>query len=127
VFIAVERQRHLTEREAWIDAAQRAAQDPLTGLANRSLFLDHLDRARLLGDRYDRTTGLLFIDVDDLKVVNDTHGHAAGDRVILDRCRERPATRRTRRPTTPAGPAARQLTQRVTAAARGPPDAFATQ
>lgn len=83
VSIAIERQRHLTEIEAaWIDAAHRAAHDPLTGLANRSLFFDHLDRALALGERYDRKTGLLFIDVDDLKVINDTHGHAAGDRVI---------------------------------------------
>ena len=57
--------------------------DPLTGLANLNLFNDRLDHAI---DRLIRTggaVGVLFLDIDDFKVVNDTLGHDAGDRVLV--------------------------------------------
>ncbi|MDQ6612843.1 MAG: response regulator, partial [Gemmatimonadota bacterium] len=55
---AVERQRHLAALEAArIAAAHRATHDPLTKLANRALFLDHLERALAFGARYARKTG----------------------------------------------------------------------
>ncbi len=57
--------------------------DPLTGLANLNLFNDRLDHAI---DRLGRTggaVGVLFLDIDDFKVVNDTLGHDAGDRVLV--------------------------------------------
>jgi diguanylate cyclase (GGDEF)-like protein len=80
---AIERQRRLTALEAArVDAAHRATHDPLTGLANRVLFVDQLDRALALGDRYNRKTGLLFVDLDGFKAINDTMGHAKGDALL---------------------------------------------
>ncbi len=82
---AMERQRHLAALEAArVAAAHRATHDPLTGLANRGLFLDHLDRALAFGARYGRKTGLLFIDLDGFKLINDSLGHAVGDRLLIE-------------------------------------------
>jgi diguanylate cyclase (GGDEF)-like protein len=80
---AIERQRRLATLEAArIDAAHRATHDPLTGLANRELFLDQLDRALAFGSRYSKKTGLLYVDLDGFKSINDTKGHAAGDALL---------------------------------------------
>jgi diguanylate cyclase (GGDEF)-like protein len=80
---AFERQRRLTLLEtARSEAAHRATHDPLTGLANRTLFLDQLERALAFGARYGRKTGLLFVDLNGFKAVNDTHGHGQGDVVL---------------------------------------------
>lgn len=80
---AVERQRHLAALEAArIAAAHRATHDPLTKLANRALFLDHLERALAFGARYARKTGILFVDLDGFKGINDTLGHARGDHLL---------------------------------------------
>jgi diguanylate cyclase (GGDEF)-like protein len=80
---AVERQRHLAALEAArIAAAHRATHDPLTKLANRALFLDHLERALAFGARYARKTGILFVDLDGFKGINDTQGHARGDQLL---------------------------------------------
>ncbi|WP_434480815.1 putative bifunctional diguanylate cyclase/phosphodiesterase [Gemmatimonas sp.] len=77
---ALERQRRISLLEAArVEAAHRATHDPLTGLANRELFLDQLDRALAFGARYSRKTGLLFVDLDGFKSINDTRGHALGD------------------------------------------------
>lgn len=80
---AVERQRRLAALEAArIDAAHRATHDALTGLANRDLFLDQLDRALALGARYGRKTGVLFVDLDGFKDINDAYGHTLGDTLL---------------------------------------------
>ncbi|HEY0929837.1 MAG TPA: EAL domain-containing protein [Gemmatimonas sp.] len=77
---AIERQRRLAMLEAArVDAAHRATHDPLTGLANRELFQDQLERALAFGSRYNRKTGLIFVDLDGFKAINDTRGHALGD------------------------------------------------
>jgi len=82
---AMERQRHLAALDAArVAAAHRATHDPLTGLANRGLFLDHLDRALAFGARYGRKTGLLFVDLDGFKLINDSLGHAVGDRLLVE-------------------------------------------
>ncbi len=80
---AIERQRRLTTIEAArSEAAHRATHDPLTGLANRDLFLDQLDRALAFGTRYGQKTGILFVDLDGFKEVNDSLGHSCGDAML---------------------------------------------
>ena len=80
---AIERQRRVASLDAArIEASHRATHDPLTGVANRVLFLDQLDRALAFGARYGRKTGLLFVDLDGFKGINDTHGHARGDAIL---------------------------------------------
>jgi diguanylate cyclase (GGDEF)-like protein/PAS domain S-box-containing protein len=60
-----------------------ALHDPLTGLANRVLLRDHLERALARQSRTDGTAALLFVDLDDFKRVNDSFGHAAGDQILV--------------------------------------------
>ncbi len=58
---------------------QRANHDVLTGLPNRRYFIESLEKRIKRCQRYGDNTALLFLDVDDLKMINDAHGHAAGD------------------------------------------------
>jgi diguanylate cyclase (GGDEF)-like protein/PAS domain S-box-containing protein len=60
-----------------------ALRDSLTQLPNRVLFLQHLDGAIARGRRTKSTLSLLFLDLDDFKVVNDSFGHAAGDEALI--------------------------------------------
>jgi diguanylate cyclase (GGDEF)-like protein len=59
-----------------------ALHDPLTGLANRTLLRDRLDHALARSARESIATGVLFVDLDDFKRVNDRFGHAAGDAAL---------------------------------------------
>jgi diguanylate cyclase (GGDEF)-like protein/PAS domain S-box-containing protein len=61
-----------------------ALRDPLTGLSNRLVFADRLQHALDAGVRRGSGLALLFIDLDHFKPVNDTHGHAIGDRVLAE-------------------------------------------
>ncbi|MBD3898075.1 EAL domain-containing protein [Halomonas sp. ML-15] len=60
----------------------KAHHDPLTGLANRSLFDDYLQRALHHAQRQDGEVALLFIDLDRFKPINDSLGHSAGDTLL---------------------------------------------
>jgi diguanylate cyclase (GGDEF)-like protein len=59
-----------------------AYHDPLTGLPNRALLLDRLQQALLQAERQDKAIGLLLLDLDCFKHVNDRLGHNAGDLVL---------------------------------------------
>jgi diguanylate cyclase (GGDEF)-like protein len=73
---------------------QTALHDPLTGLANRSLILDHLQLALARAGRRSTLAAVIFLDLDDFKRVNDTLGHAAGDELLVRIAeRLRPAVR----------------------------------
>ncbi len=71
--------RHRTEELL----VHQALHDPLTGLPNRLLFVDRLAQALRRARRQDAVLAVLFIDLDRFKLVNDTHGHAAGDIVLM--------------------------------------------
>lgn len=62
--------------------ALQATHDHLTGLPNRFLFLDRVDAALRTAQRYSVRCAVLYVDLDGFKQVNDTMGHAAGDRVL---------------------------------------------
>jgi len=64
-----------------------ALHDPLTGLANRTLLRDRLEHAIARSERERGATAVLFIDLDNFKGVNDTHGHLAGDAVLVESAR----------------------------------------
>jgi diguanylate cyclase (GGDEF)-like protein/PAS domain S-box-containing protein len=72
------------EREAEIQLRQQALYDPLTGLANRAFFHERLRHAIKLRHEEGDATGLLYIDLDDFKGVNDRWGHDLGDEVLKE-------------------------------------------
>ena len=61
-----------------------AVHDPLTHLANRILLRDRLEQARARAAREGGETGVLYVDLDGFKAINDTHGHGAGDAVLVE-------------------------------------------
>ncbi|MCX4750031.1 EAL domain-containing protein [Kitasatospora sp. NBC_01287] len=76
--------RDVTEqRQMERELTHRAFHDSLTGLANRVLFQDRVGHALARSERRGTVTGVLFIDLDDFKVVNDTQGHAVGDELLV--------------------------------------------
>ena len=77
-FIVVAENRRLL-----VTVADQAFLDPLTGLANRALFMDRLTHAVQLQQRDLRSVAILSLDLDDFKLVNDTLGHPAGDALLI--------------------------------------------
>ncbi|MGO9445684.1 MAG: diguanylate cyclase domain-containing protein [Thiobacillaceae bacterium] len=61
-----------------------ATHDPLTGLANRRLFYDRLQQAIRHAKRYGSQIGILFVDMDRFKEINDRNGHHVGDAVLTE-------------------------------------------
>jgi diguanylate cyclase (GGDEF)-like protein/PAS domain S-box-containing protein len=74
--------RKRVEAEAMKKLAHAALHDSLTGLANRTSFLEHLELALTRAGRERRGAAVLFIDLDNFKLVNDSFGHAAGDGLL---------------------------------------------
>jgi diguanylate cyclase (GGDEF)-like protein len=68
-------------KRAEAELARQAVTDPLTGLGNRQAFLDSVQNQR----EVERTAsvGIVFIDLDGFKQINDAHGHAVGDAVLI--------------------------------------------
>ncbi len=76
--------RDVTERRALEDQLHyQAFHDLLTGLANRALFSERISHAIERGVRHRNLIGVMFIDLDDFKTVNDSLGHAAGDELLV--------------------------------------------
>jgi len=71
-------------KEAEKKIQQLAFHDALTGLPNRRLLEDRFDRAMSASKRSQRYCGLLFLDLDNFKPLNDAHGHDAGDALLIE-------------------------------------------
>lgn len=65
------------------ELTEQARSDPLTGLANRTRLFERIEHAASVGRRNRQTIGVVFIDLDDFKHINDTYGHTAGDEVLV--------------------------------------------
>ncbi|MEM7025876.1 MAG: EAL domain-containing protein [Pseudomonadota bacterium] len=72
----------IRRREMGRRLSRLAQHDELTGLANRSLFNDRLERALAWARRHERSTAVMVLDLNGFKMVNDRLGHGAGDRLL---------------------------------------------
>lgn len=74
----------ITERKALERQLEhQALHDPLTQLPNRLLFMDRLEHALARTERHEESIAVLFLDLDNFKLINDSFGHAVGDQLLL--------------------------------------------
>ncbi|GAC1385614.1 MAG: hypothetical protein NVSMB42_05200 [Herpetosiphon sp.] len=77
--------RDVSEQKALEHQLQHQAfHDPLTALPNRTLFMDRLEHALARTDRSTGSIAVMFLDLDNFKVINDSLGHQAGDQMLID-------------------------------------------
>ncbi len=76
--------RDVTERRLLQERLEyETTHDPLTGLPNRTLFMDRLERALTRASRHDHQVAVLFVDLDGFRPINDSLGHEAGDELLV--------------------------------------------
>lgn len=96
-----ERKARLAAEEIAEHATRAALHDPLTGLPNRALLMDRLETGLARSQRHSRLVAVFFLDLDRFKLVNDSLGHGAGDRLLIE------VARRLRHVTRPSDTVAR--------------------
>jgi diguanylate cyclase (GGDEF)-like protein len=77
--------RELSQTRDRLDEAEKNADlDQLLPVLNRRAFVRELSRTIAIGSRYQTPASLIYFDLNDFKTINDTHGHAAGDAVLIN-------------------------------------------